>query len=183
MIDNLSFNVAQLLKDTVGAVRHVDVVAHLGRLVPDLQPAEDADAAQPILAGPVRLMRTNQGILVAGELTGEATQNCARCLDPVPVAIEVLLEELFVPTIDMATGRSVKPDEEDEALWIDEHHILDLTEVLRQDVLLELPVHVLCNVNCKGLCPNCGQNLNEGACECQAEIDPRWSGLTDLLQN
>lgn len=184
MIDNLSFNVAQLLKDTVGASRYVEVVADLGRLVPDLEPAEGTPGQErPVLSGEVRLMHTNAGVLATGELTGEAEVSCARCLNPVPVSIEVQLEEVFVPTIDMITGRSVKPDEDDEALWIDEHHILDLAEVLRQDVLLELPVHVLCSDDCRGLCPNCGQNLNEGACGCQPDIDPRWSGLSDLLKN
>jgi len=65
------------------------------------------------------------------------------------VEIEVNIEEVFVPTIDMATGKSITPEEEDQALWIDEHHILGLTEVLRQDVLLELPVHVLCKEDCR----------------------------------
>jgi uncharacterized protein len=183
VIDNLSFNIAQLMKDTVGASRTVDVVADLGRLVPDLEVEATSEGERPVLTGPVRLMHTNQGVLVKGRLTGEAKVSCVRCLAAVTVPIEVELEEVFVPTIDMATGRYAKPEEEDEALWIDEHHILNLTEVLRQNVLLELPVHVLCRDDCSGLCPNCGQNLNEGACDCQPDIDPRWSGLSDLLKN
>jgi uncharacterized protein len=181
VIDNLQFNVAQLMKDPVGSYRHVDVVADLAELVPDFELAE-ADEPSTI-EGRVRLMRTNQGILVQGTLTGGTQLACARCLDPVPVDLEVQVEEVFVPTIDMATGRSIKPEEEDQALWIDEHHILDLTEVLRQDALLELPVHVLCKEDCRGLCPECGTNLNEASCDCKPDIDPRWSSLTDLLKN
>jgi uncharacterized protein len=116
-------------------------------------------------------------------LKGHTALACARCLEPVPVDFGVEMEEVFVPTIDMATGKSITPEEEDQALWIDEHHILDLTEVLRQNVLLELPMHVLCREDCRGLCPECGTNLNEATCDCRPDVDPRWSSLTDLLKN
>ena len=181
VIDDLRFNVAQLMKDPVGSYRHVDVVADLEELAPEIDLAESDEPST--IAGRVRLMRTNQGVLVQGVLTGETHVACARCLDPVPVDLDVQLEEVFVPTIDMATGKSIKPEEEDQALWIDEHHILDLSEVLRQDVLLEVPTHALCKEDCRGLCPECGTNLNEASCECKPDIDPRWSSLTDLLKN
>lgn len=181
MIDNLRFNVAQLMKDPVGSYRYVDVAADIQELAPDSELAESDEPST--LAGRVRMMRTNQGVLVQGNLLGEAHVACARCLAPVPVDLDVQVEEVFVPTVDMATGRSIKPEEEDEALWIDEHHILDLSEVLRQDVMLELPPHVLCKEDCRGLCPECGTNLNEASCDCKPDIDPRWSSLTDLLKN
>jgi len=181
VIDNLSFNVAQLMKDPVGSHRHVDVTANLRHLSSELGMAEDEDAS--VVAGRVRLMRTNQGILVQGTLTGETLVQCARCLAPVVVPLEIELEELFVPTLDIVTGKSILPEEEDQALWIDEHHILDLGEVVRQDVLLALPLHVVCSEECRGLCPDCGANLNETTCDCKPDIDPRWSSLADLLKN
>jgi len=181
VIDKLRFNVAQLMKDAVGSYRHVDIAADLQELAPDLDIAEGDQPS--IVEGPVRMMHTNQGVLVLGRLTGETQLACARCLEPVPVGFEVHLEEVFVPTVDMATGKSIRPEEEDQALWIDEHHILDLTEVLRQDVLLELPVHVLCKEDCRGLCPECGTNLNQATCDCGPDVDPRWACLTDLLKN
>lgn len=181
MIDNLRINVAQLMKDPVGSYRHVDVATDLEELVPDVELAE-GDASS-MIEGRVRLMRTNQGVLAQGIVAGEVQLACARCLAPVPVEIEAQVEEVFVPTVDMATGRIIKPEEEDQALWIDEHHILDLAEVLRQDVLLELPMHVLCREDCRGLCSECGTNLNEASCDCKPDIDPRWSSLTDLLKN
>lgn len=181
MIDILTFNVAQLMKEAVGSSRHAHVAADLRELAPEIELAETGEPA--VIEGPVRLMHTNQGVFVTGHLEGHTAVACARCLEPVRVDFEVDIEEVFVPTIDMATGKAIKPEEEDQALWIDEHHILDLTEVLRQDVLLELPMHVLCKGDCRGLCPECGTNLNAATCDCKPDVDPRWSSLADLLKN
>jgi uncharacterized protein len=61
---------------------------------------------------------------------------------------------------------------------IDEHHILDLTEAIRQYTVLAVPMKPLCNENCAGLCPSCGQNLNQGECGCPSpDTDPRWANL------
>jgi uncharacterized protein len=179
VIDELNFNVAQLLRDPIGASRRVDVVVDLHELAPELSDAEHADELQ----GAVRLMHINDGILVQGQLDGTATLACARCLELVEVPLEVEIEEVFKPTIDLLTGHSVTPEEEDRALWIDEHHVLDLTEVVRQDALLAAPLNAVCREDCRGLCPTCGKNLNEGPCDCEPEPDPRWGPLTDLLKN
>ena len=178
------FNVAQLVKEPVGATRNGQIDISLIDLVPDLaQTGVDQDGPEPVLTGPVRLMHTIDGVLVQGDLEGEITLQCARCLEPVSVPIEVPVEEIYRPTLDVVTGQPVQPEEEDQALWINEHHILDMTEVLRQDVLVALPVHVLCREDCKGLCPTCGKNLNEGPCDCSTEPDPRWATLRNLLND
>lgn len=180
MVESLAFNVAQLLREPVGAMRHLDVSADLQRLAPELDQAEGAPETE--LSGPVRMIHTNTGILAQGRLHAEATLACARCLDPVAVPLTIELEEVFTPTIDIVTGKPVTPEETDQAVWIDEHHILDLSEVLRQDVLIAAPLHVLCREDCHGLCPTCGQNLNEGPCNCKPDIDPRWGPLVELLE-
>ena len=127
------------------------------------------------------MMHINAGVLVQGSLNTETVQACARCLEPVVVPLSVEMEEVFYPTIDILTGKGITPEEEDRALWIDEHHVLDLSEVLRQDILVALPVHILCKSDCRGLCPTCGQNLNDGPCDCEKEPDARWGPLVDLL--
>jgi uncharacterized protein len=192
--DNMIFNVAQLLKEPIGSTRNGEVVAGLFGLLPELEsipldgsaeptgptPTEDVTASEPILKGPVRLMRTQSGVLVQGKLSGKVALRCSRCLDPVVVPLAVDIEEIFTPTINVLTGRPVQSEEQDRALWIDERHILDLGEVIRQDVLLALPMHVLCRDGCRGLCPICGQNLNQGSCSCTPEPDPRWAALLNL---
>jgi uncharacterized protein len=176
------FNVAQLLKEPVGAQRRVQVEADLIDLIPDLKEQAGGDETAPmVLSGTLRLLHSIEGVLVQGDLAANVTLQCARCLEPVSVPIEVPVEETFVPTLDIATGQTIEPEEEDRALWIDEHHILDLSEVLRQDVLVALPWHAVCRPDCRGLCPTCGENLNEGPCNCQAESDPRWAALRGLL--
>lgn len=184
MTERPLFNVAQLLKEPVGSTRHSAVDVRLQDLVPDLKkqlPSEDLPEMH--LAGPVRLMHTVTGVLVQGDLHGSVNMQCVRCLESVLVPIEVPVEENFEPTLDIVSGQEVRPEEQDEALWIDEHHVLDLSEVLRQDVLVALPMHVLCRTDCLGLCPTCGKNLNEGPCDCTTETDPRWALLSDLLRN
>jgi uncharacterized protein len=180
VIENLSFNVAQLLKEPIGATRSGQVVTDLFRLVPEME--RYLGAVETALVGPVRLMHSQGGVLVQGNLHTEVTLSCSRCLQPVLVPLGVEIEEVFTSTTDVLTGKPLPVEEEDRALWVDERHILDLSEVLRQAVLLELPMHVLCSDECRGLCPSCGQNLNEGTCDCAPEPDPRWSVLLNLLK-
>jgi uncharacterized protein len=180
MNENLLFNVAQLLKEPIGSSRSEQVVADLRRIAPDLVQG-DTDL-ETLVSGPVKLHSTQIGVLVQGDLQGTGVLTCARCLEPVATPLAFRVEETFVPTIDILTGKPLSVEEEDEALWIDEHHILDLEEVIRQDVVLATPSHVLCSPDCLGLCPMCGQNLNAGPCSCRPEPDPRWSALLDLLE-
>jgi len=182
VFDELRFNVAQLLRDPLGASRAASFTVNLYRLAPELAAGLEETAVAD-LTGSVKLAHTNAGILARGHMSATATTACARCLELVQVPIDFELEELYVPTLDIVTGRALTPEEDDRALWIDEFHILDLTEVLRQDVLIAMPPHVLCRPNCRGLCSACGQNLNENACTCQAEADPRWHALADLLKD
>jgi uncharacterized protein len=171
----MQYNVAQLLKDPIGATRAHAVQADITHLDPALL------AVRP-LVGDVRFLRTRAGILVQGVLWTEVHLTCSRCQEPMVARLELQLEEEFRPTIDVLTGRKLVMDEEDQALWIDAHHTLDLTEVVRQGLLLAIPMRPLCRPDCKGLCPMCGQNWNEGPCDCaEVEGDSRWAILKRLL--
>ena len=127
-------------------------------------------------------MKANETVLVTleGELT--VRQECARCLSPYDAVIAVHLQEEFHPSIDIATGRLIPDTGDDDALVIDLQHVLDLTEVVRQSIILALPTTPLCREDCAGLCPICGANRNIETCNCvDAEIDPRWAALDILL--
>ena len=72
---------------------------------------------------------------------------------------------------------------DDQTLIIGSDHFLDLRPVLRDLVIVSTPTHVLCKLDCAGLCPDCGQNLNQGTCDCQREdIDPRLAALKALIE-
>jgi uncharacterized protein len=171
----MQHNVSQLLKAHSGVSRRYEVEADIEGLDEELKPRD-------LLRGEVLLMRTSQGILVTAHLRTVVELTCDRCLEPFTVPVEIDLEEEFRPTVDIGTGASLPVVvEEDGAGLINGHHILDLTEVVRQALLLTIPMHPLCRPDCAGLCPECGQNLNEGSCQCQPRVeDPRWAALKEL---
>jgi uncharacterized protein len=171
----MEFNVAQLTKERTGATRSYTVREEIENLDPEI-------VALDALSGTVQLMRTIDGVLATGVLTTSLGLVCDRCLNPFVDQVDVELEDEFKPSLDITTGASLPIAPEDEGNVIDEHHILNLHEVLRQRILLSQPIHPLCRSDCLGLCVNCGQNLNEGTCSCaEAEIDPRWAALRQLL--
>jgi uncharacterized protein len=173
----MRYNVAQLIKGQTGAFRQYDLQADIRDLDPELEPVRP-------LVGAVTLLRTNQGILVTGKLQTQLRTECRRCLEPCDVDVELDLEEEFYPTVRIADVPmdDVPETDRDEALQIDEHHILDLSEVIRQALWLAAPMEALCRPDCAGLCPTCGGNRNLGECQCnEAPIDPRWGALQELF--
>ncbi|MEW5956734.1 MAG: DUF177 domain-containing protein [Chloroflexota bacterium] len=172
----MQFNVAQLLKDVTGATRTYDI---------DTPTVSELDGELKIVSaitGRVKLLRTGRDILVTGALHTTIQRACGRCLADFTAPISLELEEEFFPTLDIVTGAVLPTDSDaDEANRIDEHHILDLWEVVRQEILLVSDDFLYCRPDCKGLCPHCGQDRNINPCNCQEEIiDPRWAGLLTL---
>lgn len=171
-------NVAQLLKESIGATRRIEISG-------DLQDLDESNPGPTHVEGEGILLRTAAGILVTAQIRVKLVQLCRRCLEPTRHEIRFKLEEEFVPSIDVRTGlRLPIADKDSPELVIDEHHILDLTEVLRQHVVLNGLGFGLCRHDCKGLCPECGHNLNLGPCQCQSpKVDPRLAVLAKLLES
>ena len=119
----MEFNVAQLMKEHTGATRSHTVSEEIENLDPEI-------VALDPLAGKIRLMRTIDGVLATGRLTTSLGLVCDRCLNPFVSEIEVELEDEFKPSIDITSGASLPVGPEDEANVIDDHHILNLQEVL-----------------------------------------------------
>jgi uncharacterized protein len=173
----MRYNVAQLIKGPTGAFRQYDLEADIRNLDPGLEPVD-------LLVGSLTLMRTSQGILVTGKLHTRLRTECRRCLDPCDVDVKLEIEEEFYPAVHIAEAPidDVPDEDRDEALRIDEHHILDLSEVIRQELWLAAPMEALCRPDCAGICPQCGGNRNLGECQCdEPSIDPRWAALGSLL--
>ncbi len=171
------FNVSQLLKEGVGATRCCDIDGELHNI-------DEHNPGPVSVEGHVALIRTPDGILAKGEAHVELLEPCRRCLELTANAVDFEVVEGYKPSIDIETGAQLPIAEDDETeLFIDEHHILDLTEVLRQYVIMTAMLPALCRSDCKGLCPVCGSNLNEGLCHCErATGDPRLAILAKLLE-
>lgn len=172
------YNVAQLLKAPVGTTLRGTLDDADELKLED----NEAQLAGPV-TGQVRMHRTNQGIFVDGEALVPVELECTRCLKRFTTTVDVPLREQFYPTIEVNTGVSVPPPENDELSYpIDHNHLLDLREAIRQNLVLALPMRTLCSEECAGLCPTCGKDLNDGPCACPAEVaDDRFSALRDLL--
>src|SRR5215469_18188524 len=136
-LESMIFNVAQLMKAPVGTSLANDFHED------NIQFDEDIKVVSP-LNGHVRMRRTNQGLLVDGwvELTLELS--CNRCLKDIELPVHVNFEEQFYPTVDVVSGLPLAPFDEDEIFPIDERHQVDLTEAIRQNVLLALPMVTIC---------------------------------------
>uniref|UniRef100_E6QKU1 Protein containing DUF177 n=1 Tax=mine drainage metagenome TaxID=410659 RepID=E6QKU1_9ZZZZ len=120
-------------------------------------------------------------IRLRGSFQGEFQVPCARCVEPVRHALAADFDLLFRPqgVDDIGSERAISPQETEIGYY--EGGGISLEDVLREQVLLALPARTLCKPDCKGLCPDCGQNRNHVACDCEANrSDPRWSALADL---
>ena len=170
------YNVAQLMKAPVGTTQVNDFHEE------DFQAGDDIQVVSP-LDGHVRMRRTNQGLLVDGWVDLTLQLECNRCLKVFEQPMHITFEEQFYPTVDVVSGLPLASFDEEEIFPIDAHHELDLTEAIRQNTLTALPMVTLCQEDCKGLCPQCGHDLNLGPCDCKPVIDERLSILEKLLQN
>jgi uncharacterized protein len=169
----MQINVSQLLQEPIGSTREHkfdDAADILG------------DGKKQRVRGECRLLRIRRGILVKCSLETEVELTCGRCLKRFSHPLKIEFEEEFLPTIDITSGMPLPRGEDTGAFTIDEHHIIDLTEPARQYALLAVPMKPLCRADCAGLCQKCGQDLNQGSCDCPTlEMDPRWSELAKLL--
>lgn len=176
-MSEMKVNVAQLLKETVGASRSADLDGPL------------LDSDQSVLGtvtGELRLTKTDRGVWVSGPVEIVVSSECSRCLKPMEYIVPAQIDDEYLPKVDLATGARVRVEDRDaddaDTASIDDHHELDLTETLQQYRLAGLLLAPLCKEDCLGICAQCGVDLNENTHECEAEIDPRWEKLRELLR-
>ncbi len=125
------------------------------------------------IGGTLRLTRIHEGILVQSQLQVALESECSRCLDVVEREIELTMEELYN-----------YPHRVNSEFFVGADAILDLAPLMRAEILIEAEHRVLCRDDCKGLCPDCGSNLNYDLCDCaDKRIDPRLSKLRELLDS
>ncbi len=152
---------------------------------PDIRQSGDVESA-----GRAQLVRERHGkheliddIRVAGDLNAKFEMACARCLEPIVQNIARQFDLLYRPQgIDAGKEEMSVTTAEAEIAYYQGEGLL-LEDLLREQVLLALPLKAICREDCKGLCPHCGRNLNQEQCNCAEPLeDPRWSALKDIRE-
>jgi uncharacterized protein len=131
------------------------------------------------VSGRVHLSRTNRGIVLVARLETALAGECARCLRPVVSPVRIRIDEEVLPGIDLVSGQPVEVEEDadPEASRLTDHHELELRPLVREAISLEAPVAPLCEPDCPGLCPECGQRMAPGHGHDEASVDPRLEAL------
>lgn len=127
------------------------------------------------------LPHTEGEVRIRGTYSVGMGSACDRCLAPARFPIEAGFDLFYRPMSFIARDEEVEIDEGEAELGFYEKDVIDLEDVLREQVLLALPMQRVCREDCKGICPSCGRNRNEGECGCApGGGDARWSALKDL---
>lgn len=129
----------------------------------------------------------DESVHVRGRFRTQVGLECGRCLEPFSLGLEQELDLFYLPRPEQP-----EQDDQEEEVELSDHDlvvayydadVLDLGEMVREQILLGLPMKRVCREDCLGICPACGVNRNGGDCQCAAEgdVDPRLSPLRDLL--
>ena len=139
-------------------------------------------------AGRAELIRENRGskvvvedIRIVGDLSTQVQMRCARCLDPVKRQVKEQFDLVYRPQGVDTVGEEVSISLAETEIGYYQGQGLLLEDVLKEQILLALPVKLVCSTECKGFCPQCGRNLNVEQCDCVTTMpDPRWAALEDI---
>lgn len=118
---------------------------------------------------------------VEGEIVADVEMDCCRCLQRTENSLEISFLAVFVTPENYTEEKESELNDGDLEVSLFDGSEIDLTELVREQILLNLPIQVYCQENCQGLCPKCGANRNLIDCKCrEIEIDPRWASLRNL---
>lgn len=162
----LRINIGFIIHQTIGYSRDFPVEFPSIHIKPDLDLLN--------LTGTVRVTRTGQGLLVQTRLRSKISVECVRCLVDFEQPLAIDSTELYAFTSNSVT---------ESGLYVPENGLLDLAPLIREEMYLAIPISPVCKPDCKGLCPVCGENLNETTCHHEDDaIDTRLNGLKELFQ-
>lgn len=141
---------------------------------------ETARLIQPVRVSG-KVTKRSIGWNVAGDINTKAQIECSRCLQPIEKLLEIPFRAVFVTDEFYSQAKETELRGEDLEVAVFAGDRIDLTELAREQILLELPEQIFCRDECKGLCDKCGANRNLVNCSCaENDIDPRWSALKNL---
>ncbi len=152
----------------------VDEVPEDGSEIKLTSPIEDIDSSGEgiVLTEPVTLKatveRVGSKVLVKGLIHALLQLECSRCLEEFLYHVDEPFTATFLPSIERPKEPDMELESEDLDVSFYDGKTIDLTELVREEILLSIPMNPLCRVNCMGLCPECRKNLNEGKCYCSS---------------
>jgi len=164
--------VAQISEDEELRIHH---------LYPDGEPGLIGEESHLIGQTEVRLQASRAGekVGLVGSVSAVVEFECDRCLAPLSVPVEQSFDLIYVPPLGV--GEEHELGENDLSLGFYQEGIIDVDDLAREQIELALPMARLCTEDCRGLCPECGANLNLDECACvEGLADPRWAALTEL---
>jgi uncharacterized protein len=127
------------------------------------------------------VQRHSAEIDVKGHIAAPVEIDCSRCLNPVAQDLAIDFRVSYVTPENFAVDKEREVLADDLDTDVLDSDRLDMNEVVREQILLNLPEQVFCRPDCKGICPGCGVDRNLTDCECDLEgTDPRWAALKDL---
>jgi uncharacterized protein len=144
---------------------------------------EDLEQTSPLrAAGSAELLAHSDGEMrVQGRYTVEMAAECDRCLGRARFPLDAPFDLFYKPMAAIAREEEVEIDEGEAEIGFYEGGGMELEDILREQVLLALPMQRVCSDVCKGICPVCGKNRNETTCDCRIETgDDRWGALRKL---
>jgi len=138
-------------------------------------------AFRDVMSLRLNIQKVGEEYFCQGSVAVPVEQECARCLN----LFETELSGELHFAIRTHVGKFVMAADKDaDVITVKSHEpVIELNELIRQTLSLSIPMKPICNEECRGLCPNCGVNLNEEECDCKEEdIDERWEGLQGLVE-
>ena len=163
----MKFNVSEILFQKVGFVSTVIIDEHTKICCKDV-----------FLFGKGQFLRTDKGIWFSADISTEIEMECGRCLNAFPFHVNFDIEEEVIPVDGPSNQRFVEGQNSGISL-IDSNNILDISDMVGQYIDISVPINGNCDVQCKGLCMQCGINLNLNKCQCDAgPIDEGWNLLS-----
>ncbi len=132
--------------------------------------------------GSAKLLENSGGeIRIQGKFSGTMETDCDRCLAPVTLPLESSFDLFYRPPLSAGDGDELKIDEGEAEIGFYEGLGLELADVIKEQILLAVPMKRFCREECRGICPVCGANRNEVVCECHEQlVDDRWKALKNL---
>lgn len=147
-------NVKNLYLSELGAAEKFEVHEN----IQSFELTDDVEGER--LAGKFKITRLDDSVIVQGDFIADVIVVCDRCLDNFTIQTEFSLEREFL------FDRQAK---DVDTLYVDKYLNIDLSEPIREELILALPMKKICNEECKGICSGCGENLNHKKCRCKAQ--------------